>query len=65
MMKQQLIDGIIKEPNGGAHSNPEEIFKSVKTEIKKHLSVLLTMGAEERINQRIEKFSKMGVFNEE
>ena len=65
MMKQQLIDGIIKEPNGGAHSNPEEIFKSVKAEIKKHLSVLMAMGAEERINQRIEKFSKMGVFNEE
>ena len=65
MMNQHLIDGIIKEPNGGAHSNPEEIFKTVKTEIKKHLSALLAMSPEERISQRIEKFSKMGVFNEE
>src|SRR6187399_1025096 len=64
MMKQKLIDGIIKEPDGGAHSNPEEIFKTVKAEIKKHLDVLLKMNADERINSRIEKFSKMGVFNE-
>lgn len=30
MLKQKLIDGIIKEPPGGAHSNPEEIYQSVK-----------------------------------
>ena len=35
MMKLKLIDGIIQEPLGGAHSNPEEMFKTVKAEIKK------------------------------
>ena len=64
MMNQQLIDGIIKEPIGGAHSNTEEIFKTVKAEIKKHLSKLLSLNAETRVNERIAKFSKMGVYLE-
>ena len=64
MMKLQLIDGIINEPAGGAHSNPTEIFSSVKSEIKNHLVALLALSSEERVRQRIEKFSKMGVFVE-
>ena len=35
MKKNNLIDGIIKEPEGGAHTFPEEIFKTVKKEIIK------------------------------
>lgn len=64
MLSNHLIDGIIKEPVGGAHSNHDEIFKTVKSEIKKILPVLSSLSADERINQRISKFSKMGVFNE-
>ncbi len=64
MMKLKLIDGIITEPNGGAHSNPEEMFSRVKSEIMKHLAVLSAMSAEERVKQRIAKFSNMGVFAE-
>ena len=63
-LRKKLIDGIIKEPIGGAHSNTEEIFKTVKAEIKKHLDKLLLQNAETRINERIEKFSRMGVFLE-
>ena len=65
MMKLQLIDGIINEPDGGAHSNPDEIFKSVKKEIIKHLTTLSSLSPEERVKRRIDKFSKMGVFEEE
>lgn len=64
MFGQHLIDGIIKEPIGGAHSNPDEIFKTVKSEIKKILAPLLKQSAEERIKNRIDKFSNMGVYNE-
>ena len=64
-MRLQLIDGIINEPPGGAHSNPDEIFKSVKKEIKTHLEVLTSLSADERVKKRIEKFSKMGVFVED
>ncbi len=65
MMKLNLIDGIIKEPLGGAHSNPEEMFEIVKSEIKKHLVTLKKMDDQERIDKRIEKFCSMGVYKEE
>ena len=40
MSELNLIDGIIREPLGGAHSNHPEIFETVKQEIIKHLAVL-------------------------
>jgi acetyl-CoA carboxylase carboxyl transferase subunit alpha len=64
MKKNKLIDGIIKEPIGGAHSDSAAIFKKVKTEILKHLKVLNELTPDERIEARIEKFSSMGVFKE-
>ncbi|MBL7911885.1 MAG: acetyl-CoA carboxylase carboxyltransferase subunit alpha [Bacteroidia bacterium] len=64
MSKNGLIDGIIKEPLGGAHRNQEEIFATVKTEILKHLATLSKFNAEERIEQRINKFSAMGVVHD-
>jgi len=59
-----LIDGIIKEPMGGAHSNPEEMAKLLKRQIKKALAELMDIPAEERINARIEKYASMGVHKE-
>ncbi len=59
-----LIDGIIPEPLGGAHHAPEEMAKQLKRHIKKELAVLREIDTEERITQRIEKFSKMGEFDE-
>lgn len=64
MMKNKLIDGIIKEPIGGAHTFPTEIFKTVKKEIIKHTKELEKKSAEKRIEERIEKFGQMGVVNE-
>ena len=64
MMKLRLIDGIIKEPLGGAHSNREEMFTTVKAEIKKQLHPLMQMNEQERVDKRIEKFSSMGVYKE-
>jgi len=60
----KLVDGIIKEPLGGAHSNPEKMFQIVKTEIKKHLTKLLQSTPQERIDKRIEKFCSMGAYAE-
>jgi acetyl-CoA carboxylase carboxyl transferase subunit alpha len=64
MMKNKLIDGVIAEPIGGAHTNYNEIFQSVKSEVKKHLDKLVKMKPEKRIEKRIEKFSSMGSFIE-
>ncbi|MBL7931231.1 MAG: acetyl-CoA carboxylase carboxyltransferase subunit alpha [Bacteroidia bacterium] len=64
MSKNGLIDGIIPEPIGGAHRHPEETFATVKQEILKHLKQLSKLSPEERIEQRIEKFSAMGVVHD-
>lgn len=58
-----LVDGIIPEPLGGAHADPEAMYKQVKKEIKKHLSKLIPMHADKRVERRIRKFSSMGVVN--
>ncbi|MEC8617574.1 MAG: acetyl-CoA carboxylase carboxyltransferase subunit alpha [Bacteroidota bacterium] len=60
MLKQKLIDGIIKEPIGGAHAEPEKMAKKLKSEIKKHILALEALNVEERISIRTEKFSNMG-----
>ena len=64
MLEQKLIDGIIKEPIGGAHVNQEESFQNVKKEILKQVAKLEKIEADKRIEARIEKFSAMGVFVE-
>lgn len=61
MKKNKLIDGIIKEPVGGAHSDREATFKKVKSEIKKHIKALSALKPQELIDARIEKFTAMGV----
>src|SRR6202008_3013673 len=61
MLANKLIDGIIKEPIGGAHSSPEEMYGIVKAEIKKHLDVLLKKEKKELVRKRIEKFCAMGM----
>ncbi len=62
MLSFGIIDGIIKEPLGGAHSEPEKMAAILKEHIKKALAELGKMDAEKRINARINKYSSMGVY---
>ncbi|HQV00707.1 MAG: acetyl-CoA carboxylase carboxyltransferase subunit alpha [Bacteroidia bacterium] len=64
MLTQHLIDGIIAEPLGGAHANRDEIFNTVKEEILQNLSLLKAINIDNLVEQRIAKFSSMGVYNE-
>ncbi|MGV3598088.1 MAG: acetyl-CoA carboxylase carboxyltransferase subunit alpha [Bacteroidota bacterium] len=64
MLEQGLIDGIIKEPIGGAHNDPQAMYKTLKTEIKRLLKELSGYSTEDLINFRVDKFSKMGVYQE-
>ena len=61
MMAQGLIDGVIKEPIGGAHTAPSEMFAIVKQEILKSLAELKSLDTAVRVKQRIDKFCAMGV----
>jgi acetyl-CoA carboxylase carboxyl transferase subunit alpha len=64
MLGNGLIDGIIKEPIGGAHANRDEIFDAVKKTILKQVKELEKLETEERITARINKFAGMGVYEE-
>lgn len=61
MLQNGLIDKIIKEPLGGAHNDPEAMFKGLKTELKKMIRELKDIPSDELIANRIDKFSQMGV----
>ncbi|QCR22156.1 acetyl-CoA carboxylase carboxyltransferase subunit alpha [Pontibacter sp. SGAir0037] len=64
MLQHKLIDGIIKEPLGGAHTEPDKMKRLLKKQIIKLLDELDAVDPEERIMQRIEKFGSMGVVQE-
>ncbi len=64
MEKNKLIDGIIPEPLGGAHTDLKWMANEMKKVIKKETKALLKLSPEERITQRIDKFCAMGVYNE-
>lgn len=64
MLQNGLIDGIIAEPLGGAHNNPEIMFATMKETLIQHIESLKKYDAEDLINKRIEKFSSMGAFEE-
>lgn len=61
MLKNKLIDGIIKEPLGGAHTNHEEAAAIVKKEILKQIAKLSEKDTESLIKSRTRKFLSMGV----
>jgi len=63
MKKSKLIDEIVKEPLGGAHSNRDKTFATVKTKIMTHYEALKKLSPKDLVKTRMEKYSAMGVFN--
>ena len=64
MHKSKIVDGIIKEPLGGAHNNPEEAARILKKHILKNLEELQQLEPDERIEERIDKYSSIGIYDE-
>jgi acetyl-CoA carboxylase carboxyl transferase subunit alpha len=60
----KIIDGIIKEPLGGAHKNPQETAENIKKVIKKDLAALKSLSKEKLIDARYAKIRSIGVFKE-
>ena len=63
MLKLKLIDGIIKEPLGGAHTNLQESAVFLKKALMSNLESLKKKSSEERIADRMDKFGSMGVYS--
>lgn len=64
MKKMTLIDEIIKEPMGGAHSDREQMFQIVKKKIEKTYEELAELPVKTLIKERMDKYSNMGVYQE-
>jgi acetyl-CoA carboxylase carboxyl transferase subunit alpha len=62
MMTFKLVDGIVDEPLGGAHTNPEQMYQTLKNEILKNYKELQGLDTAELVSQRIDKFASMGVY---
>ncbi|MFT3843542.1 MAG: acetyl-CoA carboxylase carboxyltransferase subunit alpha [Lacibacter sp.] len=64
MHKFGLVDGIVPEPAGGAHWDYDEAAQLLKKELLPVLAQLKQIKPEDRVNQRIERYNKMGFWNE-
>ncbi len=64
LLEQKIIDGIIPEPPGGAHRNPEAAAQSLKEAILAELAGLKKLKADKLVEKRIQKFCAMGAWNE-
>lgn len=64
MLKFNLVDGVVPEPLGGSHWDYDEAAQLLKAFIKPVLAELKTIPADQRCNQRIDKFCKMGFWEE-
>jgi acetyl-CoA carboxylase carboxyl transferase subunit alpha len=64
MRSLNLIDGIIKEPLGGAHTDVKWMAQEIKRVILETTKELSQIDPDKRIEQRIDKFCSMGVVKE-
>ncbi len=58
-----IVDGIIEEPDGGAHHDPEKMAQFIKQRIIKELKELKKLDSEERIDLRIDKYANIGEYD--
>lgn len=59
-----LVDDVLKEPNGGAHARPEEMVATLKKYLLDTISELSAKESAKRVEERINKFSAMGFYEE-
>ena len=64
MKRMKLVDEIIKEPLGGAHKNPEKTFTVTQNAILKCYEELKNLSPKALVDQRMDKYAQMGVYND-
>lgn len=60
----KLVDEVVPEPLGGAHTDPAGTASRLKTHLARHLDQLLAMPKQDRLKQRYEKYRAFGHFME-
>lgn len=64
LLEQNIVDEIVPEPLGGAHSDPQTAAANLREALRKNLKTLKNQNISELVEQRYAKFRRMGVFNE-
>jgi acetyl-CoA carboxylase carboxyl transferase subunit alpha len=64
MKRMKLVDQIVKEPLGGAHTDRQKTFSTVKDAIVKTYEELKNLSPKELVKQRMEKYEEMGVYKD-
>ena len=59
----KVVDGILPEPLGGAHRDPDAAAGTLKAAVLRHLDELSGVGPKQRVERRLLKFRRMGVFH--
>ena len=61
-VKLKVVDEIVREPLGGAHSDREKTFKAIRDKILSSLDEIKNLSPEELVEKRMDKYANMGVF---
>jgi acetyl-CoA carboxylase carboxyl transferase subunit alpha len=64
LKKLGLVDEVVPEPLGGAHSSPERVAETLRDVLLRHLEELVKIPATRRLKQRYAKFRAYGEFSE-
>lgn len=64
LLEQGIIDRIVPEPLGGAHKNHQKIADILKNTLLEELALFRKIKSEKLIEQRLNKFGKIGVYKE-
>lgn len=59
-----VIESVIEEPLGGAHADPEATYSAVGEALRSALDEVVDLTPDERLEQRFQRFRKLGVFSE-
>jgi acetyl-CoA carboxylase carboxyl transferase subunit alpha len=62
LLELGLIDGIVPEPGGGAHADPDQAAEALAHTLRQSLAELAGMSPDQLIGERYEKFRRMGSF---
>ena len=60
----ELIDGVLEEPLGGAHRDPEGMAETISGALAEHLSQLGELSVEERVSRRYQRLMAFGRYEE-
>ncbi len=64
LLRFDVIDEVIREPLGGAHRDIPLATRRVKTAIRKHLKELMEIDSALLVEQRCERYRKIGIYGE-